>query len=81
MGDLHPLNVGGNVENDVVVCTHEPLGVIACIVPFNYPVDLFSEKVAPALVMGNAVIIKPASDAPLANIRMTELLIEAERLY
>lgn len=77
MGDLHPMGVSQAVENDVVVCTHQPLGVIACIVPFNYPLELFAHKVAPALIAGNAVIVKPSSDTPMANIIMTELLLEA----
>ncbi|WP_010238815.1 aldehyde dehydrogenase family protein [Clostridium arbusti] len=62
---------------DLIFTKREPLGVIACIVPFNYPVELFFHKVAPALVMGNAVIIKPATDNPLTAIRLVELLLEA----
>ena len=49
----------------------------AAIVPFNYPVSSNLLKTAPALLMGNAVIVKPASEAPLANIRLTELMQEA----
>ncbi|MHB1315515.1 MAG: aldehyde dehydrogenase family protein [Christensenellales bacterium] len=77
MGDMHPVDVSASVENDVILCTHQPLGVIACVIPFNYPVDLYAEKVAPALVAGNAVIIKPSSDTPLADIMMTGLLLQA----
>ncbi|WP_010235573.1 aldehyde dehydrogenase family protein [Clostridium arbusti] len=62
---------------DLIFTRREPLGAIACIVPFNYPVELFFHKVAPALVMGNAVIIKPATDNPLTAIRLVELLLEA----
>ncbi|UZW13629.1 aldehyde dehydrogenase family protein [Clostridium pasteurianum] len=62
---------------DLIFTRREPLGVIACVVPFNYPVELFFHKVAPALVMGNAVIIKPATDNPLTAIRLVELLLEA----
>ncbi|TXK77187.1 aldehyde dehydrogenase [Paenibacillus sp. N3.4] len=63
-------------EKDIIFTRKEPLGVIACIVPFNYPVELCAHKVAPALAAGNAVIIKPPSDNPLAVMRMAELLIE-----
>lgn len=68
--------VGGDkgFENDLFVTLREPLGVVVCIVPFNYPVDLFAHKVAPALVMGNAVIVKSASSNPLSGIRLVELL-------
>ncbi len=64
------------MEDDLFVTIREPLGVVVCIVPFNYPVDLFAHKVAPALVMGNAVIVKPASSNPLSCIRLVELLHE-----
>lgn len=65
------------MEHDFFVTKREPLGIVACIVPYNYPASLYTQKVAPALAMGNAVIIKPATDCPLTNIRMTELLLEA----
>jgi len=65
------------MENDYFITKREPLGVVLCVVPYNFPVSLYTQKVAPALAMGNAVIIKPASDTPLTNIRLTELLLEA----
>lgn len=65
------------MEHDFFVTRREPLGVVACVVPFNYPISLYTQKVVPALAMGNAVIIKPATDNPLAVIRITELLLEA----
>ena len=77
LGEALPLDTEPRVENDLIVTIHQPLGVVVCIVPFNYPVELYSHKVAPALVAGNAVIIKPASDTPLQNIFMTELLLKA----
>ena len=77
MGEALPLNTEPRVENDFIVTIREPLGVIVCIVPFNYPVELYAHKVAPALVTGNAVIIKPASNTPMQNIFMTELLLKA----
>ena len=67
----------GNQEKDIVFTRREPLGVMAIILPFNYPVDLYSHKVMSALVAGNAVIIKPPSYNPLAVIRMAQLLYEA----
>lgn len=62
---------------DIIFTRREPLGVIVCIIPFNYPVELFCHKVAPALVMGNSVIVKPATDNPLTVIRLVELLLKA----
>jgi succinate-semialdehyde dehydrogenase/glutarate-semialdehyde dehydrogenase len=75
-GITMPRTAEAGVEDDLILTVREPLGVIACIIPFNYPVDLFSHKVAPALVMGNAVIVKPSSSNPLACIRLTEMLQE-----
>lgn len=55
----------------------EPIGLCGAILPFNFPVSLCAWKVAPALIAGNAVIIKPASTAPLTNIRLAMLFQEA----
>ncbi len=77
MGESLPLNTEPRIENDFIMTIREPLGVIACIVPFNYPAELYAHKVGPALVTGNAVIIKPSSDTPMQNIYMTELLLKA----
>jgi succinate-semialdehyde dehydrogenase/glutarate-semialdehyde dehydrogenase len=57
--------------------TREPLGVVVCVIPFNFPCDLFDQKVAPSLMMGNAVIVLPSSDNPLTLILLTQLLFEA----
>jgi acyl-CoA reductase-like NAD-dependent aldehyde dehydrogenase len=51
----------------------EPYGVVACIVPWNYPILLLMWKVAPALAAGNTVVVKPASQTPLTTLRMIEL--------
>ena len=66
-GETLPRTGERGVENDFAFTIREPLGVMACIVPFNYPVDLFSHKVAPALIMGNAVIVKPGVGQPLGR--------------
>lgn len=55
----------------------EPLGVVACIGPFNFPVATLTFKTAPALVMGNAIIIKAPSECPILVLRYAELLNEA----
>jgi acyl-CoA reductase-like NAD-dependent aldehyde dehydrogenase len=51
----------------------EPYGVVACIVPFNYPLLLLIWKVAPALAAGNTVVIKPASKTPLSTLLLAEV--------
>ena len=55
----------------------EPLGVIACIIPFNFPIELTFQKIAPALIMGNAVIVKAPSSNPLAVLALQKLADEA----
>lgn len=52
----------------------EPVGTVACIVPWNYPLLLAAWKIAPALAAGNAVILKPSEETPLATRRMAELM-------
>jgi acyl-CoA reductase-like NAD-dependent aldehyde dehydrogenase len=54
-----------------------PLGVVAAIVPWNFPLTLLANKLAPALVAGNTVVAKPAETTPLTTLRVAELLGEA----
>ncbi len=72
-----PMNAEPGCTGDILFTVREPLGLIVCIIPFNYPVELYAQKVAPALVAGNAVIVKPSSYTPLSAILLTELLLEA----
>jgi acyl-CoA reductase-like NAD-dependent aldehyde dehydrogenase len=55
----------------------EPLGVVGAITPWNFPMTIASWKLAPALACGNAVIHKPAEEAPLTALRLAELALEA----
>ena len=57
--------------------TRQPLGVVACITPWNFPIAIPAWKIAPALVAGNAVILKPASATPASAVRLAELYQEA----
>jgi betaine-aldehyde dehydrogenase len=57
-------------EHQVNFTVKEPFGVVAAIVPFNYPLLLMAWKVAPALAAGNTVIIKPADETPLSALRL-----------
>src|SRR5918992_5346114 len=52
----------------------EPIGVVACIVPWNYPLLLAAWKMAPALAAGNAVILKPSEETPLATLTLASSL-------
>jgi succinate-semialdehyde dehydrogenase/glutarate-semialdehyde dehydrogenase len=64
-------------EADVQITHHDPLGVIAAIVPFNFPSELNAWKVAPAIATGNTAVVKPSRLAPLTVIREMELLHQA----
>ncbi len=54
--------------------TRGPIGVVAAITPFNFPMILSSTKIAPALVAGNTVVHKPAEETPLTALRIAEIL-------
>lgn len=72
-----PAGVEVGEEKTIQMTIREPLGVVACIIPFNFPCDLFGQKVPSALMMGNSVIVKPSTCNPLTLHRYCELLREA----
>lgn len=55
----------------------EPVGVVVAITPFNFPLNLAAHKIAPALVAGNAVVLKPTPEAPLTAYKFAKLFIES----
>ena len=57
--------------------TREPLGVVGCIVPWNYPLMMAAWKIAPALAAGNSVVLKPAEQSPLSALLLARLFMEA----
>ena len=71
-----PLQVIKEDEGQKIVRQHTPLGVVAAITPWNFPMVLLMMKVAPALVAGNTVVIKPAPTTPLTTLRFGELCAE-----
>ncbi|HIW50160.1 MAG TPA: aldehyde dehydrogenase family protein [Candidatus Blautia intestinavium] len=76
-GKTMPMGIEGGYDDDLQVTVHEPLGVIACIVPFNFPAALWAFKAGPALMAGNAIVVKPATSNPLTVLKLMGLLIEA----
>ena len=64
-------------EKTIQFTKRYPIGVIAAIIPFNFPSDLFCQKVPPALMMGNSIIVKPSNYNPLTLIEYVKLMIEA----
>jgi phenylacetaldehyde dehydrogenase len=59
------------------VAVRQPVGVVACITPYNFPLVNMAGKVGPALAMGNTVVVKPAPQDPLAVLRFGDLVVEA----
>ena len=59
------------------LAARQPVGVVACITPYNFPLTNMAGKVAPALAMGNTVVVKPAPQDPLAVLRFAEAVQEA----
>ena len=77
---LPPLNSAASALAPEALITgnviRQPAGVVACITPYNFPLVNVAGKIAPALAMGNTVIIKPAPQDPLAIIKLGEVLDE-----
>ena len=63
--------------NDTAMLRREPLGVVAAIVPWNYPLIISAWKIGPALLAGNSVVLKPAEQSSLTAIRLAALAAEA----
>jgi len=76
-GRVLPTEGNHGTEWDLAYTRREPLGVVAAILPFNFPVELFIEKCAAALVGGNAVVVKPPSEDPLVVESFRQALIES----
>jgi aldehyde dehydrogenase (NAD+) len=68
---------GSEMSTKFAFTTRQPLGVVACITPWNFPLAIPAWKIAPALIAGNSVILKPASATPASAVRLAELYQEA----
>jgi acyl-CoA reductase-like NAD-dependent aldehyde dehydrogenase len=69
--------VGPTGPDTLSLITREPIGVVAAIVPWNYPLIITAWKLGAALATGNSVVLKPASQSPLSALRLAELAAEA----
>lgn len=74
-GESIPLDATGSADERFMAFTQKiPLGVVAAITPFNFPVNLALHKIAPAIAAKNAVVMKPSKEAPLAALRLAEII-------
>ncbi len=64
-------------DNSLALITREPVGVVAAIVPWNYPMIMAAWKIAPALAAGNSVVLKPSEKSPLTALRLADIALEA----
>ena len=69
--------VAPSPEDSLALITREPVGVVAAIIPWNYPMLMAAWKIGPALAAGNSLVLKPSEKAPLSSLRLAELALEA----
>ncbi|MEX5623718.1 aldehyde dehydrogenase family protein, partial [Pseudomonas syringae] len=69
--------VAPTAPNALATITREALGVVAAVVPWNFPLDMAAWKLAPALAAGNSVVLKPAEQSPFSALRLAQLALEA----
>ena len=73
-GELLPMDAFSSGDGHLGLVRRFPLGVIAAITPFNFPLNLVAHKVAPALATGNTMVVKPAMKTPLTALLLAEVL-------
>lgn len=76
-GETIPLDAVPSGDGYFGFWTRRPVGVIAAISPFNFPLNLVAHKVAPAIAAGNTLVLKPATATPLAAVKLCQILMEA----
>lgn len=76
-GEVVPMDASPAGAGRMALTVREPLGVIAAITPFNFPLNLSVHKIGPALAAGNTVVHKPASATPVSAILLARLFLEA----
>ncbi len=76
-GEVIPMEAAPIGKGRWAMTVREPLGVIAAITPFNFPLNLALHKIGPALAAGNSVVHKPAANTPLSALRLARLIQEA----
>jgi len=76
-GDAIPMDASPAGAGKLAFTLRQPIGIVAAISPFNFPLNLVAHKIAPALAAGCAVVLKPASQTPLSALLLAELETEA----
>ncbi|WP_339233705.1 aldehyde dehydrogenase family protein [Oceanobacillus sp. FSL W7-1281] len=76
-GEQIPMDSAIGGEHQIGITKRVPLGVVAAITPFNFPLNLALHKIAPAIAAGNTVVLKPAEKTPLSSVMLYHVLEEA----
>ena len=63
--------------NENLMLHREPIGVVACLIPFNYPVYTLLRKIAPALITGNTVVVRPSNNTPCSAFEIAQAVLDA----
>ena len=69
--------IAPTADTSLALITREPVGVVGAIVPWNYPMIMAAWKIAPALAVGNSVVLKPSEKSPLTALRLADIALEA----
>lgn len=77
-GETIPTDVMPSGKKTLAYFRREPVGVVACITPFNFPLNLVAHKIAPALGAGNTVLLKPTPEAPMVAYMFAKLFVASE---
>ncbi len=77
-GEVIPLDLSAQTKGRIGLLRRFPIGVIAGITPFNFPLNLVAHKVAPAIACGNTVVLKPSSQVPITSILLGEIIVETD---
>jgi len=77
-GETIPTDIMPSGKRTMAYYRREPVGVVACITPFNFPLNLVAHKIAPALGAGNTVVLKPTPEAPMTAYMLAKLFIDSK---
>src|SRR3989441_1298922 len=76
-GEIVPLDITPGTDNHFGLYRRVPIGPMLGITPFNFPLNLVAHKVAPALAVGNPIVLKPAPQTPLTSLMLGEVILQA----
>lgn len=70
--------IESDTPNETLLLKREPIGVVACLIPFNFPIYTLVRKIAPALITGNAVVVRPSNTTPTSAFAFAQAVLDAD---